>query len=212
MIAGARRRFAAALACACAAACAAEKVEYRYRPQFEVDATGRPADETFVKPDGTRVIYTSKRLDKRPPAAAGDAAPAVDADAAELNLREKKASGEVVLKAMFPEQVVAHVSECVRNEEYDLIWNQLLSDEAKKDLAGRGGIEHLRTFFTANRREVMATLNCMQINLKNGHVIVRHSDPTHLTAELDASLRGSYRFTAMDFESTTSGMKLTSIR
>ncbi|MCE9620456.1 MAG: hypothetical protein K8R92_11205 [Planctomycetes bacterium] len=191
--------------------CAQEKIEYRYRPQFEVDATGRAADETFVKPDGTRVIYTSKRPERKD-AAAKTPGSAPEAETPQIELRERKANGDVVLRAMFPEQVVAHVSECVRNEEYELLWNQLLSEEAKRDLADRGGLEYFKTFFTVNRKEVMATLNCMQINLRNGHAIVRNRDATHLSAELDSTLRGSYKFTAMEFESTPSGMKLVSIR
>lgn len=195
-------------------ACAVERTEYRYRSQSESDATGRPVDETFIKPDGTKVVYSSKRLEKAKdtPSSTTLDAPVVDPEQPVIDLRETKANGDVILRATFPEQVVAHVAECVRNEEYDLIWNQLLSVDAKKELQGRGGIQYLNTFFATNRKEVMATLTCMQINLKNGHVMLRKNGETHLTAEFDSTLRGNYRFTTIEFESTPTGMKLVSIR
>ena len=194
--------------------CAEERTEYHYRSQAEADAIGRPVDETFVKADGTKVVYSSKRREKinvqGSNAGAGSTTTAVEMPP--VDLREKKASGEVILRATFPEQVVDHLAECVRNEEYDLIWNQLLSAGAKSDLEGRGGRKYFTTFFTTNRKEVMATLNCMKINFKNGHVIIRKSDDTHMMAQLDSTLRKNYKFTTMEFESTPTGMKLVSIR
>ncbi len=194
--------------------CAEERTEYHYRSQAEADAIGRPVDETFVKADGTKVVYSSKRREKingnTPSGTDGSSAP--DLEKPPVDLREKKASGEVILRATFPEQVVDHLTECVRNEEYDLIWNQLLSTGAKRDLESRGGIKYFKTFFTNNRKEVMATLNCMRINLKNGHVALQKTDDSHMTAELDSTLRRSYKFTVIDFESTPTGMKLVGIR
>jgi len=140
------------------------------------------------------------------------ASPTPQTDLTETDLRAKKANGDVVLQATFPEQVVDHMLECVRNEEYDLMWNQLLSTQAKKDLEPRGGIKYFKTFFQVNRKEVMATLNCMKINFKNGHVMIYKNDDTHLSAQLDSTLRTSYRFALIDFESTPTGMKLVSIR
>ena len=194
--------------------CATQRTEYHYRSQSEADSMGRPVDETFVKADGTKVVYSSKRPQKVKDTNASDGATSalLDPEQPAIDLREKKASGDIVLRAIFPEQVVDHVTECVRNEEYDLIWNQLLSAGAKNDLDGRGGLKYFTTFFTTNRKEVMATLNCMKINFKNGHVIIRKSDDTHLMAQLDSSLRKNYKFTTMEFESTPTGMKLVSIR
>ena len=194
--------------------CAEERTEYHYRSQAEADAIGRPVDETFVKADGTKVVYSSKRREKinvqGSNADAGSTTSAVEIPP--VDLREKKASGEVILRATFPEHVVDHLTECVRNEEYELIWNQLLSTGAKRDLESRGGIKYFKTFFTNNRNEVMATLNCMRINLKNGHVALQKTDDSHMTAELDSTLRRSYKFTVIDFESTPTGMKLVGIR
>jgi hypothetical protein len=171
-------------------------------------------DETFVKADGTKVVYSSKRREKingnTPSGTDGSSTP--DLEKPPVDLREKKASGEVILRATFPEHVVDHLTECVRNEEYELIWNQLLSTGAKRDLESRGGIKYFKTFFTNNRNEVMATLNCMRINLKNGHVALQKTDDSHMTAELDSTLRRSYKFTVIDFESTPTGMKLVGIR
>ena len=194
--------------------CAEERTEYHYRSQAEADAIGRPVDETFVKADGTKVIYSSKRREKinENTSSGTDGSSAPDSEIPPVDLREKKANGEVILRATFPEQVVDHLTECVRNEEYDLIWNQLLSTGAKRDLESRGGIKYFKTFFTNNRKEVMATLNCMRINLKNGHVALQKTDDSHMTAELDSTLRRSYKFTVIDFESTPTGMKLVGIR
>jgi len=194
--------------------CAEERTEYHYRSQAEADAIGRPVDETFVKADGTKVVYSSKRREKinENTSSGTDGSSSPDLEKPTVDLREKKASGEVILRATFPEQVVDHLTECVRNEEYDLIWNQLLSTGAKRDLESRGGIKYFKTFFTNNRKEVMATLNCMRINLKNGHVALQKIDDSHMIAELDSTLRRSYKFTVIDFESTPTGMKLVGIR
>ena len=194
--------------------CAEERTEYHYRSQAEADAIGRPVDETFVKADGTKVVYSSKRREKinENTSSGIDGSPAPNSEIPPVDLREKKANGEVILRATFPEQVVDHLTECVRNEEYDLIWNQLLSTGAKRDLESRGGMKYFKTFFTNNRKEVMATLNCMRINLKNGHVTLQKTDDSHMTAELDSTLRRSYKFTVIDFESTSTGMKLVGIR
>ncbi len=198
--------------CANGLGCAVERTEYHYRSQSMADAMGRPVDETYVKPDGTKVIYSAKQPQLQKDTDEHVASPTPQTDLTETDLRAKKANGDVVLQATFPEQVVDHMLECVRNEEYDLMWNQLLSTQAKKDLEPRGGLKYFKTFFQVNRKEVMATLNCMKINFKNGHVMIYKNDDTHLSAQLDSTLRTSYRFALIDFESTPTGMKLVSIR
>ncbi len=191
--------------------CATERTEYHYRSQSMAEAMGRPVDETFVKADGTKVVYSSKRPGIMQDNSIADVA-ASNTEQPALDVREMKANGQVVFRAIFPEQVLDHVIECVRNEEYDLMWTQLLSDGAQKELDTKGGLKYFYAFFAANRKEVMATLNCMKINFKNGHVIIRKKDDLHLIAQLDATLRKSYKFTTMEFESTPAGMKLVSIR
>lgn len=198
--------------CAIGSGCAVERTEYHYRSQSMADAMGRPVNETYVKPDGTIVIYSAKQPQISKDTDEHMASPTPDKDLPEIDLREKKNNGDVVLRATFPEQVVDHMLECVRNEEYDLIWNQLLSTQAKKDLEPRGGINYFKTFFQVNRKEVMSTLNCMKINFKNGHVMIHKNDDTHMSAQLDSTLRTSYQFTLLEFESTPTGMKLVSIR
>ncbi len=49
----------AVLACVAAAGCTMERTEYRYRPDYVSINQGKPLEEEYYKPDGTRVVITS---------------------------------------------------------------------------------------------------------------------------------------------------------
>lgn len=71
--------------------CAVERTEYHYRSQSEADSIGRPVDETFVKADGTKVVYSSKRPEivKDPNSTDSAATTAIDPNQPVIDLREK---------------------------------------------------------------------------------------------------------------------------
>ena len=56
------------------AGCSAERTEYHYRPVYVAINQGRPLEETYWRPDGTKVVITSKvpGMENAPAAAASD--------------------------------------------------------------------------------------------------------------------------------------------
>ena len=87
-------------------------VEYRKQPSFSA-ALGEEVPEREVRPDGTVVIYDTKK--------ATSGMKPVSPDAKPMRLREEAVDGTITLRAWLPQDVLANFLACVRDEEYELL-------------------------------------------------------------------------------------------
>lgn len=199
-------------------ACGTERVEYRYRPGYMVDGD---APKEMMLRDGTKVIFVDRPLGETAIAKAGPGTaplpPKLGADGKPLpskafEPREQLDDGTVVLRCIMPEHVVANTMACFRNEEYQLMWDQLLAPETRSEWNRRGGFEGFDKWCTENRRSTMELLNRMRFNAVGSDVSMKQLSPGLTRATLSPHLWEQFKFHVVEFEQTPDGMKLRSIK
>lgn len=206
------------------------RTEYVHRPAFYAEGSGRPLEEEWVDADGTRIVVSNKRResDEAPPKLQVMKVEILDETdeqreerekreeeegIKELKPREELADGTVILRAWTPDQVLAHLMQCLRSEEYDVLYTQLLDAEVRKKWeASGGGIDAWRDFCTKNRRDLMAMVNRMSFSLLGGDVILEKFGPNQLRTRFSPRLERQFKFHVVEMNYTADGMKLAAIR
>lgn len=199
-------------------ACQEERVEYQYRPSY---MAGPDAPSEILLPDGTKVIFVDKPMGEtalertRPRADARSGAPGTDGKAAparQFEPRSVEEDGRVVLRNFTTDHVVANTMQCLRNEEYQLIWDQLLAPETRKAYEEQGGYEQFVQWCRTNRRPTMELLNRMQFDSLGSAVVVDKLGNNRLRARLSPHLWDQFKLRVIEFRYTEDGMKLVTIR
>ncbi len=210
----AARLATAALATTVAAGgCTPERVEYRPRPDLSF---GEQPPEEFIAPDGTRVVFVDpgapggdgERLAASAAAGGGKKAPPA------FEPREQLDDGTVVLRCLMPQHVVGNAMTCFRNEEWRLMWDQLLADESRAayERPGGGGFEAFEAWCVKNRRPAMELLNRMRFDAMGSDVVMRPVGRGVTRATLTPHLWDQFGLRVVEFEQTPRGMRLRSIR
>jgi hypothetical protein len=153
-------------AAALLAGCKPYRIEYHRRPAYYQRVSDRPLSERVVLDDGTVIVYN-------------DADPfdeSQDEEKKNFQIREELEDGSIVLRALLPEHVLANTLECIRNEEYELLWDQMLSERTKLAYADQGqGLEEFSAFFREHRREMARTLNRMLLGITVHEVVIENA-------------------------------------
>ena len=196
---------AAALALALAACDSGERVEYRMRPKVGVDMDG-PSE--FIAPDGTRVVFVDH------PANAGRKPNPAAVEGNTITPRKQLDDGTVVLRNVMPQHVVGNAMECFRNEEWRIMWDQLLAPDARAayEAPGGGGFEAFEGWCVKNRKGAMELLNRMRFDAMGSDVGMRRIGPGLTRATLAPHLWDQFGLRVVEFEQTPDGMRLRSIR
>lgn len=192
------------LACLTACACV-ERTEYRYRPDYVAINQGRPLEETFYKPDGTRVVITSQVPNAReiePPKAAEEAPKAPPAAGDE----------PPPLQVHTPDMVLEAFMAGLRSETYDDLWVRLVSPQQKLRMGERNGQATFVKFCQDNRRELMASCLKLCTCVRTGQATVTPLGEEMTRYELPAADRANFGFTIMEVERTPEGLRLAGIR
>jgi hypothetical protein len=154
------------IAAALGAGCEPYRIEYHKRPAYYRRLTDRPLDERIVLEDGTILVYNE----------ADPSDDSADEGGAPFRIREELDDGSVVLRALLPEHVLANTLECIRNSEYELLWDQMLSERTKLAYEEQNeGVEEFAAFFREHRRELARTLNRMLVGLTAHEVVVENA-------------------------------------
>jgi len=144
--------------------CQKYRVETVQRPEFFQKAAEYKLPDQVVLDDGTVVRYTSIRQES--------SFGRKDEDAGKpFQIREEKEDGEIVLHNKLPEHVLVNALNCVRNQEYQLLWDQLLSEYTKLNYEKEGqGFDQFSAFFAKERHEIAGTLTRMVAGLPHQEV------------------------------------------
>jgi hypothetical protein len=142
------------------AGCETYRVEYHRRPAFYKSAAVGQLEDRVTLEDGTVLVYSTR----------GESGTTGDRASGErFQIREELDDGVVILRAMLPQHVLANTMTCLRNQEYQLIWDQLLSKQTKHSYELHDqGYDQFAAFFAANRLELGATLTRMMLGLSRG--------------------------------------------
>jgi hypothetical protein len=142
------------------AGCQPYRIEHHKRPSFyQRAAMGKLPDEVRLE-DGTIIRYTT--YDEPTGGKAKSAAP----QRKPMMIREEHEDGSVTLRCFIPEHVLVNLLECLRKQEYDLIWHQLLAEHTRQEFEAQGGgMDECTTHFRKHRHELVATLTRMVAGL-----------------------------------------------
>lgn len=141
------------------AGCQTERVEYHKRPAFYYKAAMGDLPEEVTLEDGTVLKYST--YDDQ-----GPVGPSTGGGHTKFQIREEFEDGTITLHAMVPEHILVNLLVCLRNAEYELIWEQLLCEQTRQEFeATGGGEEGCTAFLKKNRHELVATLTRMVAGL-----------------------------------------------
>ncbi len=146
--------------------CESYRVEYHTRPAYYRNVTSGAMQDSVTLEDGTVLVFTSRDLSGDE---GDDSVGMGNVPSERVRIREELDDGTIVLRAFLPQHVLANTMTCLRNQEYELIWEQLLSEQTKRSYEAREqGYEEFAVFFTANRLELAATLTRLMLGLSRG--------------------------------------------
>lgn len=202
-------------------ACQEQRVEYHYRPGY-VDDSSTPKE--VMLPNGTKVIFVDRPLGQssieeggggRAPTISNQPKLGPDGKPIPVKIfeaRETLEDGTVILRNIMPDHVVANTMTCFRNEEYRIMWDQLLAPETREKWEKSGGFEAFDKWCHANRKSTMELLNRMRFNAVGSDVAMKQIGPGVMRATLSPHLWDQFQLRVVEFEQTPDGMKLLSIR
>lgn len=149
------------------AGCEPYRIEYHRRPDYYQRMSDSPLPDRVQLDDGTIIVYNAKEGSK----------PALDPVTGEepeqFKVREEMEDGTIILRAVMPEHVLANTLTCLKREEYELLWDQMVSERTKLTYAARGlGKENFVEFCGKHRLELAKTLNRMRLGLATHEVVV----------------------------------------
>lgn len=230
----------AAVAIVALAACEEQKTVHVKRGSAMLGLEGDVGDEKTLE-DGTRVIvvgdlpskkksgspndgYAIRRLDApEPPAASSgfysnpglpvaERAKPKEAPPKDFQVREETKSGEVILRAIMPEHVMAHLLDALKSEQYGPLYAQMLADETRTAYDRAGGEATFVAWATANREPLLIFLNRMGSNWSGAEVMTEQVTPSRLRYRLDKRNIPNMRFELIEVTMEHGGCRLAMVR
>ena len=147
--------------------CEETRVQYRKTPAFY----GRMADvqglEGGQTRDGTEIRFVQRE--------SNTLEGFKDHTGKAFYMREVRSDGSTALNALAPEHVLFNTLDCLANQEYELIWDEMISESTRAWYDGEesGGKDACLEFFRVNRKEISAMLNRMKGGMHLGEVVAR---------------------------------------
>ncbi|MHC4909556.1 MAG: hypothetical protein ACYTF9_07560 [Planctomycetota bacterium] len=187
----------------CTAGCEPYRIEYRERPSYYDDAVDGDLPDREVLDDGTVVVY--RKRDESDLARKGEAK--------DFLIREEFEGGRVVLRGFLPEHVLANTLTCLQNEEYELMWEQLVAEQTRAAYRNQGkGQEEFAAFFAKRRRDIAATVNRMLLGIPRNEVVSDNLGGGMIQLRFVPQVAGQFKFRTITMGSSANGLKLVMIR
>ena len=195
---------------AVAGGCESYRVEYHTRPAFYRNATSGAMQDKVTLEDGTVLVFTSRDLSGD----VGDSRDDMgDGPSERFQVREELDDGTIVLRAFLPQQVMSNTMTCLRNQEYELIWEQLLSEQTKRSYEAREqGYDEFAAFFTANRLELAATLTRLMLGLSRGESFMGNVGDGVVRFYFHPRIGPEFEFKTVEVVAEGGGLKLLMIK
>lgn len=229
-----------AATCAVVVGCDSQKTVYVKRSAGMLGLEGEIGEER-VLPDGTRVVIVADFPEKdgsvRKPKAAVEFVERTDTEIpwtggpysraglppapkprpkeeppVEFELRKEYDGGRIVLNAVMPEHVLAHLVECLKNKEYELFYEQMLSDDVRRAYERAGGVSVFQKWGEENREALLVFLNRMGSNWSGSEVIPSKVGPMMLRYRLDRREIRGIKFETIDISLEHGGCRLAMVR
>lgn len=183
--------------------CETQTVEYRSRPSWHTALSGGLPHE-HQREDGTIMKFNTSNE---------SSSLAVQDYLDSITLEEKDAvTGELTLRAVLPEHLLKHTLTCLRDRNWEVLYDQLISAKTHQFYEQReNGFATFESFFNTNRRELAKTILRIHGGISSGDVVVseRGSEIVHSLAPRVAR---DYEFRSISFIREGQFLKLHSIQ
>ncbi|MHC4786423.1 MAG: hypothetical protein ACYTE6_10710 [Planctomycetota bacterium] len=188
------------------AACSTYRVEYHKRPGFYRNTAAGPQPDQVTLDDGTVLVFSTREP-------TSELTRQADSDSRPFQIREEFDDGTIVLRALLPQHVLANTLTCLRNQEYELIWEQLLAEQTRRAYElQEQGLEECEEFFSANRNELVAMLTRLLMGLVRGEAFMENVDGGVVRFRFHPRVATAFQFKTADIISEGGGLKLLMIR
>ncbi len=182
--------------------CEEYRIEHHRRPSYYQDAALGELPDRITLADGTVIVYETIN-------APGDLKSSVSGEKNAFQIREEFEDGSVVLRARVPEQVLANTLTCLRNQEYELLWEQLLSEQTKRSYQRQGkGVEDFANYFAQRRNDLARTINRMMLGIPRNEVVMENLGGGVIRIRFHPQVGRLFRFKTVDVVSEGPGLKL----
>ena len=186
--------------------CGSYVIEYRDRPSYYQTAALGGTEDRVTLDDGTVLVFRTRQPTSNMRRSAGDGAD-------RFQVREELDDGSIVLRALLPEHVLTITLTCVRNEEYEILWEQMVAEPTKRAYGLRGeGYEEFALFFSVNRLEIAATLTRMLLGLSRQEAYMESAAGGVIRYRFHPRVGAQFKFKTVEVVAEVGGMKLLIIR
>ena len=172
-------------------ACETERVEYHKRPAFYDRMAGGDLPSEVVMEDGTIIRYNSPSAQQSSYGRPDGSKP--------FHMREEAEDGTITLQCLVPEHVLVNTLTCLRNEEYQLMWDQLLATQARDRYEESGeGEKEMELSMRKWRDDLIATLNRMIAGIPHQETKFTNMGEGVTRCQLRSQIAEPYRFKTVD--------------
>ena len=187
------------------ASCETQRIEYHKRPAFYERAAGGNLPSEVTMEDGTIIRYGSPTAQSSSLGRSNGSKP--------FQLREEAEDGTVTMQCLVPEHVLVNTLTCLRNEEYQLLWDQLLATQAREryEESGEGETE-MASSMRKWRHDLIATLNRMIAGIPHQETKFTNMGEGVTRCQLRPQVAEPYRFKTVDVVKEGVDLKLLYIK
>ncbi len=191
--------------------CGEERVAYIYRSPL-LEANGSPAPKDARLPDGTRIVYIDKPLEQwraeRDAIEAGAEAPAAPRE----DIRVQEPDGSVTLRNERAEHLVGNLMTCFRNREWEVVWYQCLTRDARDRWERSGSAEAFVEWCEKNRTDLMEFLNRAGFGFLGTDVLLQQTGPGVAAIRFSPRISSQFRVRALAITQGQDGSRLIDVQ
>jgi len=177
------------------AGCGTQTVIYKEVPEYYL--TKGLVPERYVREDGAVVIHRARQFD------------GVVLPGEEESGRTEQDDGEVTLRAYTPEQLIGIFTKSILDEEYDLLWEQMVSDRVKSEYeTDEQGRAEFTDFLARNRDELYGMFNRLSAQMYTPYVISEDGPLGGVRVRFHATVAKDFQFAAVDMVYEDQDLKL----
>ena len=193
--------------------CEPYRIEYRNRPDFYKRASETELLDEVVLDDGTILRFRDQASAAPSDSRKGDSDAVDDAGNQPITIRTRTDSGEIVLTSFAPEHVLSHIKRGIRLREYELLWDQVLSEETRRAYSRDGGdYSDFASFCEENRSDLMQFLNRVGFGIYSSDVIQESFGTTGLRIRLHPNLASQFKYTELEITRESNQLRWLMIR
>jgi hypothetical protein len=195
--------------------CESYRIEYHQRPAYYREAAAGELADRVTLDDGTVIVFRDRdvRQQSRPGTPRNASRRNDDQPGQEFKIREELDDGTVILRGLMPEHVLINFIQCLQDEEYDVLYHQLLSHHTRRAWEAEGNtFADFENYFATHRAHMIRTANLIYLGLTSHETQMLHDGPDVVELRLLPQYSRDLRFRRIRMIMEDDGMKMINIR